>query len=313
MTAAFRNAADNIAVQEVKMSENQKKNFRELLEQAVSFLKDREVPEARRDAWLLMEEVFGVTRSWFFAHGESVPEEEQIRRYEWLVQQRGKRIPLQQLTGTAWFYGMPFLVNEHVLIPRQDTEILVEEARKRIRPGMRILDLCAGSGCVLLALLASCEQVTGTGVDLSGEALAVAEKNARNLKIPAEFLQSDLFEQVKGVYDIIVSNPPYIRTEVIPTLMPEVREHEPWMALDGKEDGLYFYRKILDGIRRFLCPGGWICFEIGYDQGEDLKKLMKEHGLERIEIVRDLAGLDRTALGRIPETDPGRNMQDLRV
>ena len=303
MAAAFRNAADNIAVQEVKMSENQKKNFRELLEQAVSFLKDREVPEARRDAWLLMEEVFEVTSSWFFAHGENVPGEEQIRRYEWLVEQRGRRIPLQQLTGTAWFYGMPFLVNEHVLIPRQDTEILVEEARKRIRPGMRILDLCTGSGCVLLALLASCEQVTGTGVDLSGEALAVAEKNARNLKIPAEFLQSDLFEQVQGVYDIIVSNPPYIRTEVIPTLMPEVREHEPWMALDGKEDGLYFYRKILDGIRRFLCPGGWICFEIGYDQGEDLKKLMKEHGLERIEIVRDLAGLDRTALGRIPETE----------
>lgn len=303
MAAAFRNAVDNTAVQEVKMGENQKKNFRELLEWAVSFLKDREVPEARRDAWLLMEEVFEVTRSWFFAHGENVPGEEQIRRYEWLVEQRGRRIPLQQLTGTAWFYGMPFLVNEHVLIPRQDTEILVEEARKRIRPGMRILDLCTGSGCVLLALLASCEQVTGTGVDLSGEALAVAEKNARNLKIPAEFLQSDLFEQVQGVYDIIVSNPPYIRTEVIPTLMPEVREHEPWMALDGKEDGLYFYRKILDGIRRFLCPGGWICFEIGYDQGEDLKKLMKEHGLERIEIVRDLAGLDRTALGRIPETD----------
>lgn len=303
MAAAFRNAVDNTAVQEVKMGENQKKNFRELLEWAVSFLKDREVPEARRDAWLLMEEVFEVTRSWFFAHGENVPGEEQIRRYEWLVEQRGRRIPLQQLTGTAWFYGMPFLVNEHVLIPRQDTEILVEEARKRIRPGMRILDLCTGSGCVLLALLASCEQVTGTGVDLSGEALAVAEKNARNLKIPAEFLQSDLFEQVQGVYDIIVSNPPYIRTEVIPTLMPEVREHEPWMSLDGKEDGLYFYRKILDGIRRFLCPGGWICFEIGYDQGEDLKKLMKEHGLERIEIVRDLAGLDRTALGRIPETD----------
>lgn len=303
MAAAFRNAVDNTAVQEVKMGENQKKNFRELLEWAVSFLKDREVPEARRDAWLLMEEVFEVTRSWFFAHGENVPGEEQIRRYEWLVEQRGRRIPLQQLTGTAWFYGMPFLVNEHVLIPRQDTEILVEEARKRIRPGMRILDLCTGSGCVLLALLASCEQVTGTGVDLSGEALAVAEKNARNLKIPAEFLQSDLFEQVQGVYDIIVSNPPYIRTEVIPTLMPEVREHEPWMALDGKEDGLYFYRKILDGIRRFLCPGGWICFEIGYDQGEDLKKLMKEHGLERIEIVRDLAGLDRTALGRIPETE----------
>lgn len=303
MAAAFRNAVDNTAVQEVKMGENQKKNFRELLEWAVSFLKDREVPEARRDAWLLMEEVFEVTRSWFFAHGENVPGEEQIRRYEWLVEQRGRRIPLQQLTGTAWFYGMPFLVNEHVLIPRQDTEILVEEARKRIRPGMRILDLCTGSGCVLLALLASCEQVTGTGVDLSGEALAVAEKNARNLKIPAEFLQSDLFEQIQGVYDIIVSNPPYIRTEVIPTLMPEVREHEPWMALDGKEDGLYFYRKILDGIRRFLCPGGWICFEIGYDQGEDLKKLMKEHGLERIEIVRDLAGLDRTALGRIPETD----------
>ena len=138
----------------------------------------------------------------------------------------------------------------------------------------------------------------GTGVDLSEKALETARKNAADLKIKAEFLHSDLFKQVEGSFDLILSNPPYIRTDVIPTLMPEVRDHEPWMALDGKEDGLYFYRKILEQAGAYLIPGGWLCFEIGYDQGEDLCALMQRQGLEQIEIVKDLAGLDRVAVGR---------------
>lgn len=280
------------------MAENREKSLKELLDSGMLYLAGKGVEDAATDAWLLLEEVFQISRSWYFAHSDTVVSGEQSRKYEALIARRGQRIPLQHLIGKAWFYGLPFTVNEHVLIPRQDTEILVEQALKRVRPGMRILDMCTGSGCILLSVLANCEGVSGLGVDLSEQALEVAKKNASDLKIEAEFCRSDLFEQVEGTFDLILSNPPYIRTDVIPTLMPEVRDHEPRMALDGKEDGLYFYRRILERTGDFLKPGGWLCFEIGYDQGEDLRRMMEMYGLEQIEIVRDLAGLDRTAVGR---------------
>ncbi len=280
------------------MAENREKSLKELLDSGMLYLAGKGVEDAATDAWLLLEEVFQISRSWYFAHSDTVVSGEQSRKYEALIARRGQRIPLQHLIGKAWFYGLPFTVNEHVLIPRQDTEILVEQALKRVRPGMRILDMCTGSGCILLSVLANCAEVSGLGVDLSEQALEVAKKNASDLKIEAEFCRSDLFEQVEGTFDLILSNPPYIRTDVIPTLMPEVRDHEPRMALDGREDGLYFYRRILERTGDFLKPGGWLCFEIGYDQGEDLRRMMEMYGLEQIEIVRDLAGLDRTAVGR---------------
>ena len=261
------------AAPEVKMGEKDRKTLKELLDSGILYLTGKGIEEAATDAWLLLEEVFQISRSWYFAHSDTAAEEQKARRYESLLEQRGQRIPLQHLTGKTWFYGLPFTVNEHVLIPRQDTEILVEEALKRAKPGMKILDMCTGSGCILLSVLSNCPSVMGTGVDLSEKAL-------------------------EGSFDLILSNPPYIRTDVIPTLMPEVRDHEPWMALDGKEDGLYFYRKILEQAGAYLIPGGWLCFEIGYDQGEDLRALMQRQGLEQIEIVKDLAGLDRVAVGR---------------
>ena len=286
------------AAPEVKMGEKDRKTLKELLDSGILYLTGKGIEEAATDAWLLLEEVFQISRSWYFAHSDTEAEEQKARRYESLLEQRGQRIPLQHLTGKTWFYGLPFTVNEHVLIPRQDTEILVEEALKRAKPGMKILDMCTGSGCILLSVLSNCPSVMGTGVDLSEKALETARKNAADLKIKAEFLHSDLFKQVEGSFDLILSNPPYIRTDVIPTLMPEVRDHEPWMALDGKEDGLYFYRKILEQAGTYLVPGGWLCFEIGYDQGEDLRALMQRQGLEQIEIVKDLAWLDRVAVGR---------------
>lgn len=286
------------AAPEVKMGEKDRKTLKELLDSGILYLTGKGIEEAATDAWLLLEEVFQISRSWYFAHSDTAAEEQKARRYESLLEQRGQRIPLQHLTGKTWFYGLPFTVNEHVLIPRQDTEILVEEALKRAKPGMKILDMCTGSGCILLSVLSNCPSATGTGADLSEKALETARKNAADLKIEAEFLHSDLFEQVEGSFDLILSNPPYIRTDVIPTLMPEVRDHEPWMALDGKEDGLYFYRRILEQAGAYLVPGGWLCFEIGYDQGEDLRALMRQQALEQIEIVKDLAGLDRVAVGR---------------
>ena len=202
--------------------------------------------------------------------------------------------------------GYPFYVNEHVLIPRQDTEVLVEEALKLIKPGIEILDMCTGSGCILLSILKMgkeryhLQNLTGTGVDVSSEALKVAGQNLKRLGVEAIFLQSDLFAEIGSEkrYDMIVSNPPYIRTAVIEELQEEVRLHDPYIALDGKEDGLFFYRKIIAESRNHLKYGGSLLFEIGYDQGEAVSQMMKTNGYQDIFIKKDLAGLDRVVAGR---------------
>ena len=196
--------------------------------------------------------------------------------------------------------GLTFAVNENVLIPRQDTEILVEEILPYLTSGVRILDMCTGSGCILISLLHYSLWAEGVGADLSAGALQVARKNAEVLlsqERKVSFVESDLFEKVEGRYDIIVSNPPYIQTEVIKGLMPEVRDHEPMMALDGTEDGLYFYRRIVEESKEFLRKEGRLFFEIGYDQAEDVKKLMETAGFTDVTVVKDFAGLDRVVHG----------------
>lgn len=193
--------------------------------------------------------------------------------------------------------GYPFYVDEHVLIPRQDTETLAEEALKVLKPGMEVLDLCTGSGCILISLMKMCEGLYGAGSDISEEALEVARKNACRLEVNATFIRSSLFEHISGRYDLIVSNPPYIRTSVIQELQEEVRLHDPFIALDGKEDGLYFYREIIKAGGGYLKPGGYLMFEIGYDQGTEVASLMEKHGYRNIMVKKDLAGLDRVVSG----------------
>ena len=278
--------------------------YKELLEHGKNQLKQGKIQEYQLDAWLLLEHVFQVSKTWYFVHETEIVDVEKAEQYEALIQRRKNHVPIQQITEEGYFYGMKFYVNQHVLIPRQDTEILVEEVLKlcgslwkQEENHLQILDLCTGSGCILLSLLANLKQAEGTGVDLSLEALEVAKRNARELEIPAKWLHSDLFEQVDRSYDVIVSNPPYIRTSVIEDLMEEVRLHEPRMALDGKEDGLYFYRKIIREAEGYLKPGGILAFEIGYDQGEAVSGLMKKQGYEQIQVVQDLAGLDRCVTG----------------
>ena len=278
--------------------------YKELLEHGKNQLKQGKIQEYQLDAWLLLEHVFQVSKTWYFVHETEIVDVEKAEQYEALIQRRKNHVPLQQITEEGYFYGMKFYVNQHVLIPRQDTEILVEEVLKlcgslwkQEENHLQILDLCTGSGCILLSLLANLKQAEGTGVDLSLEALEVAKRNARELEIPAKWLHSDLFEQVDRSYDVIVSNPPYIRTFVIEDLMEEVRLHEPRMALDGKEDGLYFYRKTIREAEGYLKPGGILAFEIGYDQGEAVSGLMKKQGYEQIQVVQDLAGLDRCVTG----------------
>ena len=193
--------------------------------------------------------------------------------------------------------GYPFLVNDHVLIPRQDTETLVEEALKISYTGMKMLDMCTGSGCILFSMLKMKPGSEGTGCDISEEALKVAEANRKRLEVNAKLIQSDLFEHIEGTYDMIVSNPPYIRTAVIAELQDEVRLHDPWIALDGKEDGLFFYRKIVRESGRYLRKGGTLLFEIGHDQGEAVSELMKAEGYSDVKVKKDLAGLDRVVIG----------------
>lgn len=197
-------------------------------------------------------------------------------------------------------------MNEHVLIPRQDTEILVEEALRGLPKDARILDLCTGSGCILISLLVTREDCTGIGADLSEKALQVAEKNGAQAGGRASFVKSNLFENIEGTFDVIASNPPYIRTDVIETLMPEVRDHEPRMALDGSADGLVFYRKITEQAGSYLKEGGKLCFEIGYDQGDEVRELMETHGFADVQVLKDLAGLDRVVAG-IWHKNPDRN------
>ena len=276
--------------------------YRECYEQGCRTLQAAGIEEAALDARLLLEAVCGTDRNDLLVHGEQPVAPEAEEKYLNWIRQRAEHIPLQQLTGEQDFMGLTFAVNEHVLIPRQDTEILVEEVLKELHDGMRILDMCTGSGCILLSLLHYSNDCEGLGVDLSAEALEVAGRNVLKVLTPekaehAHFLQSDLFEKVEGKFEIIVSNPPYIASAEVDRLMPEVRDHEPRMALDGTEDGLYFYRRIIEEAGKHLVSSGMLFFEIGYDQGQAVSELMRTEGYCEVQVVQDYAGLDRVVLG----------------
>lgn len=276
--------------------------YRECYEQGCRTLQAAGIEEAALDARLLLEAVCGTDRNDLLVHGEQPVAPEAEEKYLNWIRQRAEHIPLQQLTGEQGFMGLTFSVNEHVLIPRQDTEILVEEVLKELHDGMRVLDICTGSGCILLSLLHYSNDCEGLGVDLSAEALEVAGRNVLKVLTPekaehAHFLQSDLFEKVEGKFEIIVSNPPYIASAEVEKLMPEVRDHEPRMALDGTEDGLYFYRRIIEEAGKHLVSSGMLFFEIGYDQGQAVSELMRTEGYCDVQVVQDYAGLDRVVLG----------------
>ena len=290
--------------------------LKSLLHQGTMILKEAGIEEASQDAWLLLEYTANISRAWYFAHGEEIVLAETEAQFLDLCRKRSSHIPLQHLTHRAWFMEYEFYVNEHVLIPRQDTETLVELARHHLkgRKDPRILDMCTGSGCILISLLACRKDGQGTGADLSPEALKVAKKNASALGVEhrIQFLESDLFSHkffsgkdgnTPPVYDMLVSNPPYIATDEIESLMEEVRFHDPRMALDGHGDGLYFYREITGQAKKYLKPGGWLLYEVGCTQGRAVADMLKAAGFVSVEIKKDLAGLDRVVLGQLPEKD----------
>ena len=275
--------------------------YKEIYDYGVRELAEAGIGEAALDARLLLEYICHTNRNDLLVHGGREVEEEERSRYFKDIARRKSHVPLQHITGEQDFMGLTFEVNGHVLIPRQDTEILVEEVMRYLHDGMDVLDMCTGSGCILLSLLHYSNGCRGVGVDISEEALAVAERNGSRLQKEEtrlyQFLQSDLFEKVEGYFDIIVSNPPYIPSGVIPELIEEVREHEPLSALDGKTDGLFFYRKIASQAGGYLHGGGYLFFETGCGQAEAVKNIMEAEGYRDVATVRDYAGLDRVVYG----------------
>ena len=283
--------------------------YKEVYEMGKASLKQAGVEEAALDARILLEFVCGTNRNDLLAHGEEPVSHEKNETYVNCIARRAEHIPLQHITGSQEFMGLSFQVNDKVLIPRQDTELLVEEVMLHLHDGMSILDLCTGSGCILLSLLHYSNDCRGIGMDISKEALLVAQQNCRNLKLEAEFLESDLFSAFEPdkaggkqeKFDIIVSNPPYIETEIVETLAAEVKDHEPGIALDGGKDGLDFYRKIAKEAGAYLNRGGMLFLEIGYNQGEAVTKLLEESGFRDVQLKKDYAGLDRVVFGTFLE------------
>lgn len=245
------------------------------------------------DARLLLEFVCGTDKNTLLSHPERPLTEDERDAYEGYIKRRSNHEPLQYITGVAQFMGLEFKTGHSTLIPRFDTECLVEEVMKELQDGMNILDMCTGTGCILLSLLQYSNGCMGVGADINEKAIELAKENSRNLKLPAEFVESDLFENIEDEYDIIVSNPPYIESDVIKTLDKDVREFEPMSALDGGDDGLTFYRRISKEAKEHLVKGGLLFFEIGYNQGEAVKDILLADGYTDVAVSKDLAGLDR--------------------
>ena len=278
--------------------------LRALVREAAERLSRAGIGEAHLDARLLLEYAAGVTAQEYLMDPFRELPEEKVRAYREAVGKRAMRIPLQHITGVQEFMGYPFRVNAHVLIPRQDTETLVECALEKLEPGMRVLDLCTGSGCIAASLYLIgrekgkvSQESRFDASDISEEALATARENCQALGADVRLIRSDLFGRTEGPYDMIVSNPPYIRRDVIEGLQEEVRLHDPYIALDGHEDGLYFYRKIAAQAGRHLRRGGWLLLETGHDQREDVSRLLLEAGFACVQAKKDLAGLDRVLMG----------------
>lgn len=285
--------------------------YNDILNSGIKILNDHEVPNAKIDALLLMMEVFDINRGYLLAHGadELFDAGSKIDKYNTLIEQRAKRIPLQHILGYQDFMGLRFKVDENVLIPRYDTEILVEEVLKHIHDGMNIMDMCTGSGCILTSLLYYSNASFGLGVDINEKSLQIARENSIKLleekdDIKFSYINSNMFKDLDNdmlnSFDIIVSNPPYIETKVIETLDTEVKDYDPLIALDGGEDGLDFYKIIAKEAPKYLKKGGMLFLEIGYDQHERVSKLLTEAGFINIEGIKDYAGLDRVLMALWP-------------
>lgn len=272
--------------------------YKKLLEEGKKMLEESGIAESEVDAWYLLSDTFSISRTQFLMERNCPKELEPslLEQYKKRLEKRAMRIPLQHILGVQEFMGIEFIVNNKVLIPRQDTETLVEEVLKEKKG--TVLDLCTGSGCIAVSLakLGSFQQVDAT--DICADALDIARKNAEKAGVQIQFYQGNLFETITQKYDIIVSNPPYIPKEVIETLEPEVKKYEPYQALYGPNNGLYFYEKISESAVNYLNSNGKIFYEIGYDQAEAVCNILEKNKYKEIHVIPDLTGKNRVVKAR---------------
>lgn len=277
----------------------------ELLKSGEKMLAAAGIAEPKEEAKLLFRELFDLSLSKLILSYQSEAAQEQVCLYQEAIGKRARRVPLQHIVGHAPFFGRDFLVSEEVLIPRFDTEILVEEAIqeiltfdiKELEAGtFSVLDLCTGSGCIGITLKLEVPEIQMTCTDISAKALQVAQKNASKLSAEVNFLEGDLFQHLSQKFQVIVSNPPYIKIEEIETLEEEVKSHDPYLALSGGTDGLDFYRRIAKEVSPFLTENGVLLLEIGEEQGADVSALFQQAGFSYSKVVQDLAGLNRVVI-----------------
>ena len=280
-----------------------KLTYRQMCHNGAAILADAGITDAEYDSFALLEYITGMDRTAYILNGSKSVPGDIAERYDAVIDRRSSHIPLQHITGQAWFYGRGFNVNSDVLVPRQDTEVLVSEALKVINAKDSVLDMCTGSGCIIITLALEKKLGRALGADISEAALKVASGNREKLGADdVTFVKSNIFSDInvndEELFDVIVSNPPYITTGEIETLTEEVRIHDPYIALDGLEDGLHFYREITQQSMNYIKSGGWLLYEIGCTQAHDVSDIMSEYGYSNIKVIKDLAGLDRVVMGR---------------
>ena len=316
-----------------------KMTYKEIYEKAVSELKSTNIDEAELDAFYLLSFVTGLRKADYYLKLNEAVDERVTKRYFELIKRRAMHVPCQYITGSAEFMGLEFEVSNAVLIPRQDTETLVEKAveviskisgtvkfdvayeetaktanknptagektevseNKGTSNNIKILDMCTGSGCIAVSVKHFCKHADVTAVDISDSALEIAKHNAVKNGTEIEFVKSDMFEKLGGrVFDVILSNPPYVTESEYETLMPEVKDNEPKLALTAGDDGLDFYKIIANEAPMHLKKNGKLILEIGCEQAQAVKKLLEENGFSNIQIIKDLPGLDRVVYGEMP-------------
>lgn len=284
------------------MSTSRSWKLLEILEETSRFFVDREIPDARLQAELLLADLLGLKRLDLYLQFDRPLHAEEVDLYRSYVRRRLKRVPLQYIVGTAAFRHLELSVTSDVLIPRPETEVLVDIALDRLAavPAPRCLDLCCGSGAIALSIAHEHEEAFATGSDLSREAVAVSAANAQKcgLEERVEWLCGDLFTTVADrQFHLISCNPPYIRHGDIATLQPEVRDYEPHLALDGGEDGLVFYRQICSAAAEFLFPGGCLVLEVGDGQSDEVVALLRRTGEYRVvDVSVDLNDIPRVVV-----------------
>ncbi|PYG87190.1 release factor glutamine methyltransferase [Ruminiclostridium sufflavum DSM 19573] len=292
-------------------------NIKEYFRFAAESLRKADIETPEFDAGVMLCCVLKCGRAYLYTHYDRVLVSLELEALDEMLRQRINNVPLQYIIGETEFMGLPFSVSPEVLIPRQDTESVIEEGIRLVKlfaeqaetnkskeyanRAIRVLDMCTGSGCIAVSIAHYCPESVVVACDISQEALKIAEKNCRRncVENRVGLRCGNLFNALDDgqLFDIIVSNPPYIETGVIPELQKEVKNYEPYLALDGGQDGLDFYRQIVVNAPAYLKNGGYLVLEIGYNQGQSVKNIMNQN-FHDIEICKDISGNDRILTGR---------------